>query len=335
MKIKNWVGMVACVKTQLEVKGMRQLIYGMMIACAVTFLPLSAEASNQKMVESVAAMLESSDLADGCELGLKYQNRTVWLSGTVPSEARKMAIEACVFHVKGVDKVVNNLKIDLMAEGTKESVSEKFQDTDVQAAAFERSIVRREIRQESRRSAIPCGDQIISDKVISVDELTNMNSPALPTKAAPVTPAPAVANGYSTIISDTVVSAPVQPMRSVTEAQPVAQAYNMGSQGMPLPMNAQAYSTPRNGGAMMRYDQPHLPRHAWPSYASYPNTAAVQYPKRYCAKTWPFIGPFYPYPQVPDGWRKVTLEWHDGYWHVDFDDGSTRGPCGGLFRMNP
>ena len=28
----------------------------------------------------------------------------------------------------------------------------------------------------------------------------------------------------------------------------------------------------------------------------------------------PYIGPFYPYPQVPLGWRKVQLEWDDsGY----------------------
>ena len=99
-------------------------------------------------------------------------------------------------------------------------------------------------------------------------------------------------------------------------------------------MNGPAYS-PRNGGVPMRYDQPHLPRQAWPSYASYPNTAAVQYPKKYSAQAWPYVGPTYPYPQVPDGWRKSTLEWHDGYWRLNFDDGSTKGPCSGLFRMNP
>ena len=33
-----------------------------------------------------------------------------------------------------------------------------------------------------------------------------------------------------------------------------------------------------------------------------------------------YIGPFYPYPQVPLGWRKVTLEWDDGWWFLDFKD---------------
>lgn len=72
--------------------------------------------------------------------------------------------------------------------------------------------------------------------------------------------------------------------------------------------------------APARYDQPHLPAYAWPSYAPYPNYAAVTYPKQYSPTAWPYIGPFYPYPQVPLGWRKVTLEWDDGWWWLDFKD---------------
>ncbi len=68
------------------------------------------------------------------------------------------------------------------------------------------------------------------------------------------------------------------------------------------------------------YDQPHMPNYAWPSYAAYPNYAALTYPKQYSATAWPFIGPFYPYPQVPLGWRKVSLEWDDGWWFLDFQD---------------
>jgi hypothetical protein len=68
------------------------------------------------------------------------------------------------------------------------------------------------------------------------------------------------------------------------------------------------------------YDQPHMPNYAWPSYAAHPNYAAVTYPKQYSPTAWPFIGPFYPYPQVPLGWRKVSLEWDDGWWFLDFQD---------------
>jgi hypothetical protein len=86
-----------------------------------------------------------------------------------------------------------------------------------------------------------------------------------------------------------------------------------GASGGPTPAMAAGYNTPA-------YDQPHLPNHAWPSYASYPNYAAVTYPKQYSPTAWPYIGPFYPYPQVPLGWRKVTLEWDDGWWFLDFNN---------------
>jgi hypothetical protein len=69
-------------------------------------------------------------------------------------------------------------------------------------------------------------------------------------------------------------------------------------------------------------DQPHMPNYAWPSYAAYPNSAALTYPQQYSPTAWPFIGPFYPYPQVPLGWRKVALEWDDGWWFLDFYDRS-------------
>ncbi len=82
----------------------------------------------------------------------------------------------------------------------------------------------------------------------------------------------------------------------------------------PVPMNM----GPSYGAGAPRYDQPQMPGYAWPSYAAYPNSAAVTYPKQYSASAWPYIGPFYPYPQVPLGWRKVALEWDDGLWYLDF-----------------
>jgi hypothetical protein len=81
--------------------------------------------------------------------------------------------------------------------------------------------------------------------------------------------------------------------------------------------------TPVGGGTNPpAYDQPYLPNYAWPSYAAYPNYAALSYPQQYSPTAWPFIGPFYPYPQVPLGWRKVALEWDDGWWFLDFYDRS-------------
>jgi osmotically-inducible protein OsmY len=87
-----------------------------------------------------------------------------------------------------------------------------------------------------------------------------------------------------------------------------------GGPAAPVPMQG----GPGYGGGVPRYDQPNMPNYAWPSYAAHPNYAAVTYPKQYSASAWPYIGPFYPYPQVPLGWRKVALEWDDGLWYLDF-----------------
>jgi hypothetical protein len=95
----------------------------------------------------------------------------------------------------------------------------------------------------------------------------------------------------------------------------------MGGGGMgggmgPAPMS----NVPAPTGQAVSYDNPQMPGYAWPSYAANPNYAALTYPKQYSPSAWPYIGPFYPYPQVPLGWRKVTLEWDDGWWMLDFKD---------------
>ncbi|QDU78351.1 periplasmic protein [Polystyrenella longa] len=85
---------------------------------------------------------------------------------------------------------------------------------------------------------------------------------------------------------------------------------------------SQGQMPPSGAGAV--YGSPNLPQHAWPAQAAYPNYAAIQYPKEYSASAFPYIGPFYPYPQVPLGWREVSLEWDDGYWKLDFDSKTDR-----------
>jgi hypothetical protein len=59
---------------------------------------------------------------------------------------------------------------------------------------------------------------------------------------------------------------------------------------------------------------PPMPPYAWPSYAPYNNYSRVAYPLAYPYEQWPFIGPMYPFPRVPLGWRSVSLTWEDGTW---------------------
>lgn len=102
---------------------------------------------------------------------------------------------------------------------------------------------------------------------------------------------------------------PQDPRIAYAGAAPVQMAATpvAGPQGQPV----------SDGGHAM-YNQPNFPNNAWPTYAQYPNYSAVSYPSQYSASAWPYIGPFYPYPQVPLGWRKATLEWDDGYWNLNF-----------------
>jgi hypothetical protein len=76
----------------------------------------------------------------------------------------------------------------------------------------------------------------------------------------------------------------------------------------PIPLGQPGGSSP--------YDMspPKLPPYSWPTYAPYNNLSRVAYPNNYPYNSFPFIGPFYPFPKVPLGWRSVTLEWQDGHW---------------------
>jgi osmotically-inducible protein OsmY len=100
------------------------------------------------------------------------------------------------------------------------------------------------------------------------------------------------------------------------QAMPAGMGFGRGVPvaGQPVPM------APHSPVGAPRYDSPNLPNYAWPGYAAHPNYAALTYPQQYSPSAWPYIGPFYPYPQVPLGWRKVSLEWDDGWWFLDFTD---------------
>ncbi|MGI6402580.1 MAG: BON domain-containing protein [Thermoguttaceae bacterium] len=134
-----------------------------------------------------------------------------------------------------------------------------------------------------------------------------------------------------------VVAAETTPM-----APPAATTTIYGNAPLGSPINATApsgyrspsdYFAPQGAQTPASVNgQPNLPDYAWPSYAEYPNYSQVTYPKNYEADAFPYIGPFYPYPQAPLGWRKVTMQWHDGYWWLDFNDGSKNGPFSPLFR---
>jgi hypothetical protein len=80
----------------------------------------------------------------------------------------------------------------------------------------------------------------------------------------------------------------------------------------PVAEPAPIFQAPPPGYADM--NPPKMPPYAWPTYAPYNNFSRVAVPEAYPYNSFPFIGPPYPFPKVPLGWRSVKLEWEDGYW---------------------
>lgn len=87
---------------------------------------------------------------------------------------------------------------------------------------------------------------------------------------------------------------------------------NGGNGGPPNNEPTPLFSAP--APSPVEANTPRLPPYAWPTYAPYNNYSRVGYPLSYPYNAWPYIGPFYPFPKIPLGWRSVKLEWDDGYW---------------------
>jgi len=101
-------------------------------------------------------------------------------------------------------------------------------------------------------------------------------------------------------VQDPPLPAPVAPFPVAPQFGPVVEPAPVGLPGQISP-DMQA---------------PPLPPYAWPTYAPYNNASRIGYPQAYPYNAFPFIGPYYPFPKVPLGWRKVTLEWSDGHWYL-------------------
>ena len=293
---------------------MRRLLVGLVVAAATVLAPAFAMAGNQEVAEKIAASLRQSGQLKSYKIGVKYQDGTAWLKGEVASREQMNTALRLVFQAPGVTRVVNDLTVG-------EAQAKPSMQQAIGAVTPERST-----RLASRSV------NAVAQRV----QPTAKPSP-LPSRAdrVPATFAPAPAQQ----VAATAIQQPMPtlaPPMAPRAGQPMPIAYSqvqapmpMGQPAAPMPQ----YVTPVGGGvAPAQYDQPHAPNYAWPSYSPYPNYAALTYPKKYSPTAWPYIGPFYPYPQVPLGWRKVSLEWHDGWWQLDFDDGPRRGIVSGLFR---
>jgi hypothetical protein len=124
------------------------------------------------------------------------------------------------------------------------------------------------------------------------------------------------------IIAPGVVTASAATQPAIGEPRPLPQKsaeifqapvpQNAGTEPMPVFRAAPSPGAP--GMGLNSAPPPPMPPYAWPTYAPYNNYSRVATPTLYPNQAFPFIGPMYPYPKVPLGWRSVNLTWQDGHW---------------------
>ena len=290
---------------------MRRLLTGLVVAGITAVVPTLALADNQDTADQIAKNLRDSGQLHGYKIGVKVQDGTAWLKGQVQSQAQMNTALRLVFQTSGVTRIVNDLKVTSAEEAAKPTKAARKQAQTARLATSTTLRIGEDVAAPtaSRRA-------MASRKLGGAHEVefASHEADSQPRRRVLVQPATALeplAIPRQTISMSRQATVPGRPI-PVAYTQPTAAA-----PGRPIP----AYVSGAGGGvAPARYDQPHMPNYAWPSYASYPNYAGLTYPRQYSPTAWPFIGPFYPYPQVPLGWRKVTLEWDDGWWMLDFKD---------------
>ena len=271
---------------------MRRLVLG--IALAVTALmSAQAMADDQQIADYIKSRLQVEQTRGnlrGFNVDMRVDNGTVWFKGQVSNSAQeKLILRAAqqAGHL-GVVQVVDDIEIEMASASAADYQSTPAQQPEFQLSGY----------QQQPTSAMQSAGYRVAARQ---DYLPN--DVILP-------PAPFAADAGQIISSGSGTSSPLPfASTSIPSGVPV-QSYGPPAASTPLPA----------GGGGQFGGAPNLPGYAWPGYAASPNYGAVSYPKQYSPSAWPYIGPFYPYPQVPLGWRKVTLEWDDGWWMLDFND---------------
>ncbi len=281
---------------------MRRMILGLALAVLAIGPPShvrASDADDKAAAQEIADMLRTSGKIRNYNVGVKYKAGTVWLEGRVSSQEQMNEALMLVSDLEEVTQIVNNLNIAPNATPNPRAQKQKG----------------------SKRVPITRGDQ--GTQLASAQRPVTRGTPlGMATGGGAAAPAYYQQGPGGQVCPPEALQGGGGPGGGGGQGGPggpgaMAGGGPGGAGGRPLP----AYVPGPNGSPPpAAYDQPYMPNYAWPSYAAYPNYAAVTYPKQYSAAAWPYIGPFHPYPQVPLGWRKVSLEWDDGWWFLDFDD---------------
>ncbi len=323
---------------------MRRLILSWAVVGLAMLPPAAAFGSDQEVAQQIASNLKNSGRMKGYSINVKVQEGVVQLDGTVRTEQQLEQALAIAEVTPGIERVLNNLRVKESAPAAavprqaKNVASAKNSNrrnpairSPIRHAAAEIPEVHNDLlapqmsgspRDAHSSSVAQHMTAMVHNPFAEADVDAPPPRPMAQTGARPMPLAAApAAESYAQMAragraADSIPAAGYCPPGAPCNVNGGAAAMG-GGMGGPMPGYGGAMPV---GTSAARLDQPNMPGYAWPSYAAYPNYAALQYPKQYSPTAWPFIGPFYPYPQVPLGWRKVTLEWDNGWWMLDFKD---------------
>lgn len=289
----------------------------------------AAKQKNQKTANEVAGALRNAKL-QGYDIGIEVKDGTAILTGEVTDPAQKDRATQIASRAKGVKKVDNRLIVSPpKAVAAKQAAKSKdeIQQTSNDAPPTNQQMA------EIIAGALGAAGLSGFDLEVHFEDGQALIGGAVANPAQRARITQVVSNIRGVEIVDNKVTVSPQAARRAAGPNPYAHpaAYGPGPMRAPIhPAAFQQEGGPMGGGMPMPpipmarsnagqvYDMPNLPNYAWPTYAQYPNSAAITYPKEYSASAWPYIGPFYPYPQVPLGWRSAQLDWDDGNWNLNF-----------------
>jgi hypothetical protein len=254
-------------------------------------------ADDKAMAQMIGSQLKDSGQLHDYRVGVKFHEGVAVLSGTVTNQQQLATAIGLTRHMEGVEKVVNHLTIaDSAAAGGGNG------QLDLGGNLGQASQISAKYPRPTDGGYMPA-NQASAQMPTRQPQAARSNMP-MPMGRMPVQQASA--EGPGPMQASCMGCGPGGP--------------GMGGGPMGGGPSPSGYVPGGGGGRGASYDNAQMPGYAWPSYAAYPNYAAVTYPQQYSPTAWPYIGPFYPYPPVPLGWRKVALEWDDGWWFLDFSD---------------
>lgn len=309
---------------------MRRFFFGLAMFSIATFLPSWASAGDREIAQQVAQALRQSGQMVDYNVNVKCEDGVATLTGRVASESQAETASSIAQSLPGVTDVVNQVSVLPTRQATKSagktrslkgySLSRQSESGEAAEQAAPVTLTAA-TKKMSRGRNLPTATSSGSAKKTMRTAMNSSNRGNVARRANPASgsmplgqPLAQGAPAKKGIAAQPGTFAP-QSARQLPVRYQEAMEEGEGVPGAPLPVYVPGSA---GGVAPARYDHPYMPNYAWPSYAAYPNYAGVNYPRQYSPTAWPYIGPFYPYPQVPLGWRKVTLEWDDGWWMLDF-----------------